>query len=116
MIDTIAGILLILAMGACVVAFPFVLWMLFASGPRHHARRISGRRGNGFARLSEARKKKPRLGTTGLKSKATSIVERVSNTIIAGTVHAQSVLEARRPKFSGVVSFSSNPKSSLALS
>jgi hypothetical protein len=68
---------------------------------------------HGFPKLE---KKKPRLGTTGLKSKATSIVERVSNTIIAGTVHAQSVLEARRPKFSGVVSFSSNPKSSLALS
>ena len=36
-------------------------------------------------------KKNPRLGTTGLKSKATSIVERVTKTIIAGTVHAQSV-------------------------
>jgi hypothetical protein len=58
-------------------------------------------------------KKKPRLGTTGLKSKATSIVERVTKTIIAGTVHAHSVLEARRPKISGVVSFSPKPKGTL---
>jgi hypothetical protein len=57
MIDTIAGILLIFAVGACVVSFPFVLWMLFGRGPGHHARRISGRRGNSAVRLSEARKK-----------------------------------------------------------
>jgi hypothetical protein len=38
-------------------------------------------------------KKKPRLGTTGLMSKATSIVERVANIIIAGKPHAHSVLE-----------------------
>ena len=34
MINTIAGILLILAVGMCVVAFPFVLWMLFGSEPQ----------------------------------------------------------------------------------
>jgi hypothetical protein len=35
MVDKIAGILLIVALGMCVVAFPLVLWMLFAdNGPR----------------------------------------------------------------------------------
>jgi len=35
MVDKIAGILLIVALGMCVVAFPFVMWMLFGdNGPR----------------------------------------------------------------------------------
>jgi hypothetical protein len=35
MIGKIAGILLIVALGMCLVAFPFVLWMLFGdNGPR----------------------------------------------------------------------------------
>jgi hypothetical protein len=34
MIDAIAGILLVLVGGLCVVAFPFVLWMLFGDAPR----------------------------------------------------------------------------------
>jgi hypothetical protein len=34
MVDAVAGMLLILAVGMCVVAFPFVLWMLFGGGPR----------------------------------------------------------------------------------
>ena len=49
MINTIAGILLILAVGVCVVAFPCVLWMLFGNnGPRSRpTRHISGPRGKG---------------------------------------------------------------------
>ena len=34
MIDAIAGILLVLVAGICVLAFPFVLWMLFGDAPR----------------------------------------------------------------------------------
>jgi hypothetical protein len=63
MVDTMAGILLVLAVGMCVVAFPFVLWMLFGDGPRsRHKRYTSRRRGNGttgFSVWSEDRKKTP---------------------------------------------------------
>ena len=79
MVDTIAGILLIVALGMCVVAFPFVLWMLFSSGPRFRPmRHISRPRENDttdFSVWSEDRKKAP-PGTTGLESWATSILER----------------------------------------
>jgi hypothetical protein len=34
MIDAIAAMLLILAVGLCAVAFPFVLWLLFSRAPR----------------------------------------------------------------------------------
>jgi hypothetical protein len=64
MIDTIAGILLILAVGMCVVAFPFVLWMLFGNnGPRSRPmRRIARQRESGTTDLSgwsEDHKKAP---------------------------------------------------------
>ena len=64
MINTIAGILLILAVGMCVVAFPFVLWMLFGNnGPRSRPmRHIARPRENGTTNLSgwsEDRKKAP---------------------------------------------------------
>jgi hypothetical protein len=64
MIYAIAGILLILAVGMCVVAFPFVLWMLFGdNGPRSRpVRRIARPRENGTTNLSgrsEDRKKAP---------------------------------------------------------
>jgi len=54
MINTIAGILLILAVGMCVVAFPFVLWMLFGNnGPRSRPmRHIARPRENGTTNLS----------------------------------------------------------------
>ena len=54
MFNTIVGILLVLVVGMCVVAFPFVLWMLFGDGPRsRHTRHTSRPRGNGttFFRL-----------------------------------------------------------------
>ena len=61
MVYTIAGILLILVLGICVVAFPFVLWMLFGDGPRsRHARHTSRRRRTGSpgsSGLSRDRKK-----------------------------------------------------------
>ena len=41
MIDAIAGILLVLVGGLCVLAFPFVLWMLFGDAPR--SRRYTSR-------------------------------------------------------------------------
>ena len=64
MINAIAGILLILAVGMCVVAFPFVLWMLFGNnGPRSRPMRyISRQRESGTTDLSgwsEDRKKAP---------------------------------------------------------
>lgn len=63
MVDTMAGILLVLAVGMCVVAFPFVLWMLFGDGPRSQHRRYTSRsRGNGttgFSVWSEDRHKTP---------------------------------------------------------
>jgi hypothetical protein len=60
----IAGILLIAAVGMCVAAFPFVLWMLFGNnGPRSRPmRRIARPRENGITDLSgwsEDRKKAP---------------------------------------------------------
>ena len=46
MIDAIAGILLVLVGGLCVLAFPFVLWMLFGGAPRSTSRpRRSGTAG-----------------------------------------------------------------------
>jgi hypothetical protein len=63
MVDKITGILLIVALGMCVVAFPFVLWMLFGSGPRSQPMRyISRPRENGTTDLSgwsEDHKKAP---------------------------------------------------------
>jgi hypothetical protein len=63
MVYTIAGILLVFVVGMCVVAFPFVLWMLFGNGPRsRHTRYTSRPRGNGttgFSVWSEDRKKAP---------------------------------------------------------
>jgi hypothetical protein len=63
MVNTIAGILLVMAVGMCVVAFPFVLWMLFGTGPRSGHKRHSPRpHGNGtkdFSVWSEDRKKGP---------------------------------------------------------
>ena len=41
MIEAIAGILLVLVGGLCVLAFPFVLWMLFGDAPR--SRRYTSR-------------------------------------------------------------------------
>jgi hypothetical protein len=62
MFNTIVGILLVLVVGMCVVAFPFVLWMLFWHGPRsRHTRYTSRPNGNatGSADWSEDRKKAP---------------------------------------------------------
>jgi hypothetical protein len=63
MVDKITGILLVVALGMCVVAFPFVLWMLFGSGPRSRPMRyISRPSENGTKDLSgwsEDRKKAP---------------------------------------------------------
>jgi hypothetical protein len=63
MVYTMAGILLVLAVGMCVVAFPFVLWMLFGDGPRSRPKRYTSRpRGNdttGFSVWSEDRNKTP---------------------------------------------------------
>jgi hypothetical protein len=63
MFNTVVGILLILIVGMCVVAFPFVLWMLFGDGPRsRHTRHTSRPRGNGAtgsSGWSEDHKKAP---------------------------------------------------------
>jgi len=63
MIDRVAGILLVLAGGVCVVVFPFVLWMLFGSGRRsRHTRYTSRPRGNGTrgsSALTDDRNKGP---------------------------------------------------------
>ena len=63
MFNTVVGILLILVVGMCVVAFPFVLWMLFGDGPRsRHTRHTSRPRGNGItgsSGWSEDRRKAP---------------------------------------------------------
>jgi hypothetical protein len=87
MVYKTAVILLVVALGMCVVAFPFVLWMLFGNGPRSRPMRyISRPRENGTTDLSgwsEDRKKKPRQGTTGLESEATSKLERVTKIILA---------------------------------
>ena len=63
MFNTVVGILLILIVGMCVVAFPFVLWMLFGDGPRsRHRRHTSRPRGNatGSSGWGEDRRKAPR--------------------------------------------------------
>jgi hypothetical protein len=61
MFNAAVGILLILVVGMCVVAFPFVLWMLFGDGPRpRHTRRTSRPRGNGASSgWGEDRRKAP---------------------------------------------------------
>ena len=61
MFNTVVGILLILIVGMCVVAFPFVLWMLFGVdlGP--------GTRATPLGRVKEYRR-----NMTRLTSKATS--------------------------------------------
>jgi hypothetical protein len=63
MIDAMAGILLVSAAGMCVVAFPFVLWMLFGDGLRsRHRRHTSRPRGSGTTGASvrsEDHKKAP---------------------------------------------------------
>src|SRR4029079_14482204 len=43
MINTVAGLLLIAVIGMCVVAFPFVLGMLFGDAPRFRYRRRTSR-------------------------------------------------------------------------
>ena len=70
MFKTAVGILLVLVVGMCVVAFPFVLWMLFGGGPRsRHKRHTSRPRGNGTtgsSGWSENRKKAaPRYDEAG---------------------------------------------------
>ena len=47
MVDATAGILLVFAVGMCVVAFPFVLWMLFGDGLPRCRRYTSRPRGSG---------------------------------------------------------------------
>jgi hypothetical protein len=48
MLNTAVGILLILVVGMCLVAFPFVLWTLFGDGPRSRRKRRTSRpRGEG---------------------------------------------------------------------
>jgi hypothetical protein len=64
MISQIAAVLLIVVVGMCVVAFPFVLWMLFGdNGPRFRPmRHIARPRENDTTDLyfwSEDRKKAP---------------------------------------------------------
>jgi hypothetical protein len=63
MVDKITGILLIAALGLCVLAFPFALWMLFSTGPRSRPmRHIARPREDGTTDLSgwsEDRKKAP---------------------------------------------------------
>jgi hypothetical protein len=41
--ETVLGILLILAVGMCVVTFPFVFWMLFGGEPRSRHSRYTSR-------------------------------------------------------------------------
>jgi hypothetical protein len=43
MFNTLLGILLVLTVGLCVMAFPFVLWLLFSTGPRSRHRRHPSR-------------------------------------------------------------------------
>jgi hypothetical protein len=62
MLNTIASILLIVALGICIVAFPFVIWMLFAdNGPRFRPMRhivCAGENGTmDFSGWDEDRKK-----------------------------------------------------------
>ena len=75
MFNTAAGILLILVVGMCFVAFPFVLWMLFGVGPRsRHKRHTSRRRGKGItgSQAGATIAKKPGRDMTRLTSKAAS--------------------------------------------
>ena len=61
MFNTVVAITLVLIVGMTIVAFPFVLWMLFGDGSRfRHTRHTSRPRGNGetgSSRWSEDRKK-----------------------------------------------------------
>jgi hypothetical protein len=87
MVDKIIGILLVVALGMCVVAFPFVLWMLFGSGPRSRPMRyISRQRENGateFSVWSEDRKKSPAGVRRGWRVRRPLYVERVTKIILA---------------------------------
>jgi hypothetical protein len=66
MFNTVVGILLVLVVGMCVAAFPFVLWMLFGDGRSRYTRYTSRPRGNatGSSGWSEDRKtsKRPLKG------------------------------------------------------
>jgi hypothetical protein len=76
MFNTVVGILLILIVGMCVVAFPFVLWMLFGDGPRSRHTAIPLARVGTAPRVLPAGvkiTKKPRRDMTRLMSKAASI-------------------------------------------
>jgi hypothetical protein len=62
--DQITGILLVVALGICVVAFPFVMWILFAdNGPRFRPMRQTARwresSSSDFFGWSETQKKAP---------------------------------------------------------
>jgi len=64
MVDQIAGILLIVALGMCIVAFPFVLWMLFGDSrprfrPMRHIVHPTEDDSTDFFVWSEDRKKAP---------------------------------------------------------
>src|SRR6185369_17165286 len=72
MFNTAAGIVLMLAVGMCFVAFPFVLWMLFGVGPRSlHKRHTARPRGKALRVPAGAtnRKKSPGRGMTRRTSK-----------------------------------------------
>jgi hypothetical protein len=61
-VDTVLGILLVLAVGMCLLAFPFVLWMLLGDGAG--SRRVRyipgpGKSGKTGSRLSENHEKAP---------------------------------------------------------
>jgi hypothetical protein len=63
-VDQITGILLVVALGICVVTFPFVMWVLFAdNGPRFRPMRQTVRPrespSSDFFRWSENQKKAP---------------------------------------------------------
>jgi hypothetical protein len=64
MVDKILGILLVVVLGMCVVAFPFVLWMLFGDNgpqfrPMRHIVRPPEDDSTDFSGWSEDRKKAP---------------------------------------------------------
>ena len=63
MVYNITGVLLVVALGVCVVAFPYVLWLLFGTGPRSRPMRyISRQHESGTTEpsgWSEDRKKAP---------------------------------------------------------
>jgi hypothetical protein len=64
MVENLAGILLVIAVGICVLAFPFVMWMLFGdNGPRfrpmRHIARPDENRNPDVLGWSEDEKKAP---------------------------------------------------------